>query len=115
MDDLRSAAAGLTMLLTVKPPQTARSVFDLVWSRTKDRKDARELMRFCGWLVRSGVKDADGVVELLDEYMRLKPKNPYAYFAPGGAAREGVLLRVRAGEAQRERERTDHWLKGGVR
>ena len=113
MDDLRSAAAGLAALLTVEEPcKSGSSVFDLVWLRVRDRKDVRDLMRFCGWLVRSGVGDADGLVALLDERIRLNPRNPYAYFRRGGAAREGVLLKVRAGEAQRERERTERWLGG---
>jgi len=70
---------------------------EFVWNHAKalatDSADANRIMRLAAWLFATGVKNHDALVYLMAEFARLRPRNPFAYFAPGSAARDGVLER----------------------
>jgi hypothetical protein len=70
------------------------------------------------WLWNSGVANMDVVIAILDEYARLKPANPFAYFAPRSVAREAIVARFH-GERQiaehaKEKAETEQFLEGGA-
>jgi uncharacterized protein YdaU (DUF1376 family) len=46
--------------------------------------------RFAGWLYKGGITDYLLIFRFLNELVKRRIANPYAYFAPGGTARVGV-------------------------
>lgn len=64
---------------------------DAAWRWIKPRFESgrpqREAMKFAAWLWRTGTRDMDHLIALLDEARRKNPACWYAYFAPGGTAR----------------------------
>jgi hypothetical protein len=48
----------------------------------------RPLMKFAGWLWQTGTRDNATVLAILADFLARKPSNPYAYYAPNGAARD---------------------------
>jgi uncharacterized protein YdaU (DUF1376 family) len=78
----------------------------------------RPAFRFVGWLVKTGVKDPGLALSYLEHFLAHQPDNPFAYYAPGGPAREVIERTHWAGRARRHHARetkaTDQWLKGGA-
>lgn len=65
----------------------------------------REAMRFAGWLCKSGTKDTEVIIRIMEEGLRLNPDSWYAYFAPGSAARETISNTVAINRAEAELKR----------
>lgn len=60
------------------------------WARPRVETGApqRAAIKFAGWLWNTGTRDMDMIVQLLEEALRRNPASWYAYFAPGGPARQ---------------------------
>jgi hypothetical protein len=91
-----------------------------VWGRAKalakDPADAHKIMRLAAWLFATGVRNHDALAHLMAEHVRLRPRSPYAYFAPGGVARESIVQRFHGDRAAAEGQRfkrADSDLFGG--
>ena len=79
---------------------------------------AAEVMRFMGWLVKTGTRDSETVLALVKHFTVQNPHNPYAYYTPDGNARQSIAMRVAADHAIAEHERItreEREFLGGMR
>lgn len=74
------------------------------WCNARGLPNVNEWMKLGAWLWSTGVKNADAIVALMDECERLKPANPYAYFAAGNVAREAIVGRFHVDQRVKEHE-----------
>ena len=74
-----------------------------------ERGAERPLMKFAHWLWNTGTKDTDTILALLEDRVTRNPSNPYAYYAPGGTARDcrEAQINIAAAEAKNERLKRD--------
>lgn len=79
------------------------------WVRANGGEDVpmmpgREWLKFARWLWNTGTTNMDTVVALMDECLRLQPRQPYAYFHHEHGTRDikAMQARVSVGAAQHE-------------
>jgi hypothetical protein len=53
---------------------------------------APDWVKFAHWLRKTGTTSMRSIISVLEECARLAPANPYAYFSPGGGARNNVQM-----------------------
>lgn len=73
------------------PPETPKFDARRAWAwigRIPDERVHRPLMKFAGWLWATGTEDMDVIEAILLDRCRRNPANAYAYYAPGGTARD---------------------------
>jgi hypothetical protein len=76
------------------------------WLRANTAPDRLpEAMRFVGWLVKTGTRDADMLLALAKHFTVHAPRNPHAYYTPNGTARQAIAARVASDAAIAEHER----------
>jgi hypothetical protein len=61
-------------------------------------------MKFAGWLWQSGTHDMDCLMAILEDRCRRNPENAFAYYAPGGDARDCRTASVNLEAGARENE-----------
>jgi hypothetical protein len=81
---------------------------DRLWRVTAcltDSTQARHaLMKFAGWLWKTGTHDNQAVIEIVEDCVRRRPESPYRYYSPGGKARNEREAVVAIEFARRENE-----------
>ena len=60
------------------------------------------LMKFAGWLWKTGTHDNQTILEIVEDCVRRRPESPYRYYSPGGKARNEREATVAIQFAERE-------------
>ena len=91
---LRNLAAALASEKSLPPPAQPPKPLafdpDRVWIYLRTLPDPKvhaPLMRFAGWLWKTGIHDMDVLMALLEDRCKRNPANAYAYYAKGGPGR----------------------------
>jgi hypothetical protein len=75
------------------------------WAKNNNvAPDTKGAVAFAHWLWNTGVTNMDSVLAVLDDSLLHQAEQPYAYYAPGGAARNGIVLRNNARNAEASHE-----------
>lgn len=102
---------GFAAIHSITPQRTARRKpefdADRAWRWIVQLPDVtvhRPLMRFAAWLWSTGTHDLGLVIALLEDRIRRNPANPYAYYAPGGTARDCFVAKTNGAIGECENE-----------
>jgi hypothetical protein len=68
-------------------------------------EQASAVMRFVGWLVKTGTRDAPTLLALAKHMLVHKPENPHAYYTSNGVTRHSIARQVALDRAVAEHER----------
>ena len=119
--DPRRAVHELARHLTPKPPARVPQ-FDVgrvwLWVRLLPVNTLAHhaLMKFAGWLWKSGTRDMDAVMVILEDRVRRNPRNPYMYYAPRSSARlcQAYTVAIKKAEIANSRLKAEEraWLAG---
>lgn len=74
------------------------------WCGARKLANVTEWVKLGGWLWSTGVTNNDAIAALIEECERLKPENPYAYFAAGNNAREAIVSRFHGDQQVKQHE-----------
>jgi hypothetical protein len=79
---------------------------DRLWRFTACLTDSlaarNALMKFAGWLWKTGTHDNQAILEIVEDCVRRRPESPYRYYSPGGKARNEREATVAIQFAERE-------------
>jgi hypothetical protein len=79
---------------------------DRLWRFTACLTDSlparNSLMKFAGWLWKTGTHDNQTILEIVEDCVRRRPESPYRYYHPGGKARNEREATVAIQFAERE-------------
>jgi hypothetical protein len=109
LDLVRRIAAGMA----ARPrsaPASRSSAFDADyayrWIRKHqpDERLHRTMMKFAQWLFKTGTTSRDSICAILRDLMERRPCSPYAYYAPGGTARDVRVAQHNARLSEAENE-----------
>ena len=72
--------------------------------RLPDDRIHRPMMKFASWLWKTGTRDMDTLMAILEDCCKRQPASPYAYYAPCGIARDcrSAQAAIEAGERENE-------------
>lgn len=88
---MRGMAKHLEIPRRVRASQPVRFDAERAWDWIRRLPDPRvrgPLMKFAHWLWNTGTQDMDALMAIVEDRCRVNPDNPYAYYAPGGTARD---------------------------
>jgi len=112
-DQVLAAARNIVSTIAAKfTPPKAKVRFDFDadrfhrWNKrhVSSGPPQRAMMKFAHWLWNTGTRNMDMIERLAEEGLRVNPDSWYAYFAPGGPARECRTDQVAMEHAERESE-----------
>ncbi len=105
---LSQVVGGMKLAPGSRVPSRKTPPTEAAWNWLRDNAEparAAEVMKFVGWLVKTGTRDGEMVLALVKHFTVHNPRNPHAYYTPEGNARQTIVMRVAADRAIAEHER----------